>query len=133
MKLAIAATAAVAALVLGGLFLVLFTTVVPSAAACAPAAMPATVETSSTGATGPSAASDVAAPAQAVAFRTLQSGGAVGDIPPAYAVLYQRAAAKYKLGEWATLAAVGSIETDHGRSPLPGVKSGTNSAGAAGP
>lgn len=80
-----------------------------------------------------SAAETTAVAAAPVAFRTLQSGGAVGDIPAAYAVLYQQAAAKYRLGEWATLAAVGSIETDHGRSPLPGVKSGTNSAGAAGP
>jgi cell wall-associated NlpC family hydrolase len=34
---------------------------------------------------------------------------------------------------WTTLAAIGKIETDHGRSALPGVTSGTNSAGAGGP
>jgi membrane-bound lytic murein transglycosylase B len=31
------------------------------------------------------------------------------------------------------LAAVGKVESDHGRTPLPGVRSGWNAAGAAGP
>jgi membrane-bound lytic murein transglycosylase B len=31
------------------------------------------------------------------------------------------------------LAAIGKVESDHGRSRLPGVRSGWNSAGAAGP
>src|SRR5262249_13890943 len=31
------------------------------------------------------------------------------------------------------LAAIGKVETDHGRSRLPGVRSGVNCAGAAGP
>jgi membrane-bound lytic murein transglycosylase B len=31
------------------------------------------------------------------------------------------------------LAAVGKVESDHGRSRLPGVRSGWNTAGAAGP
>ncbi len=35
--------------------------------------------------------------------------------------------------QWNVLAAVGKRETDHGRSKLPGVQSGTNYAGAAGP
>ncbi len=34
---------------------------------------------------------------------------------------------------WPVLAAVGKIETDHGRSTLPGVHSGANQAGAMGP
>ncbi|WP_219505130.1 lytic transglycosylase domain-containing protein [Nonomuraea ceibae] len=34
---------------------------------------------------------------------------------------------------WSVPAAVGKVETDHGRSNLPGVKNGTNPAGAAGP
>ncbi|WP_256790498.1 bifunctional lysozyme/C40 family peptidase, partial [Frankia sp. AvcI1] len=34
---------------------------------------------------------------------------------------------------WTTLAAIGKVESDHGRSRLPGVASGTNSAGAGGP
>lgn len=34
---------------------------------------------------------------------------------------------------WEVLAAVGKVETDHGRSTLPGVSSGQNFAGAQGP
>src|SRR5919108_4718 len=34
---------------------------------------------------------------------------------------------------WAVLAAIGKVESDHGRSRLPGVRSGWNQAGAAGP
>ena len=47
--------------------------------------------------------------------------------------LYQRAATSCPGLDWAVLAAVGKVETDHGRSPLPGVHSGENPAGAAGP
>ncbi|HEY6707821.1 MAG TPA: bifunctional lytic transglycosylase/C40 family peptidase, partial [Actinomycetota bacterium] len=34
---------------------------------------------------------------------------------------------------WSVLAAIGKVETDHGRSTAPGVQSGANFAGAAGP
>ena len=34
---------------------------------------------------------------------------------------------------WAVLAAIGKVESDHGRARLPGVRSGWNAAGAAGP
>src|SRR3954451_5612632 len=63
------------------------------------------------------------------------SGEALADIPGNYLVLYQRAAAAYGLGGegWSWLAAVGSIETDHGRLQAPGVTSSENSAGAGGP
>ncbi|MGH7922631.1 MAG: CHAP domain-containing protein [Candidatus Dormibacteraceae bacterium] len=54
------------------------------------------------------------------------------DIPPAYLALFQRWAAQYGI-DWTVLAGVGRIETDFGRSSLPGVSSGTNWAGAAGP
>ncbi|WP_395105124.1 NlpC/P60 family protein [Actinomadura sp. SCN-SB] len=57
---------------------------------------------------------------------------AKSDIPDAYLALYQEAAAKEGIG-WDLLAAIGKIESDHGRSTLPGVRSGRNSAGAAGP
>ena len=57
---------------------------------------------------------------------------ALRTIPPRYLALYARAAREYGL-DWTKLAAVGRIESDHGRSPLPGVLSGTNSSGAAGP
>jgi hypothetical protein len=57
----------------------------------------------------------------------------VGDIPPAYVALYRRAG--YDTGiRWAVLAAIGKIESDHGRSNSPGVKSGVNFLGCcAGP
>jgi hypothetical protein len=59
--------------------------------------------------------------------------GPVADIPPGYLALYTTAAASCPGLGWSVLAAVGKVETDHGRSPLPGVHSGTNNAGAAGP
>lgn len=54
---------------------------------------------------------------------------AVAEIPPRYLALYRAAAARYGL-EWPVLAAVGRVETNHGRSP-----SGCdpNRAGARGP
>jgi murein DD-endopeptidase MepM/ murein hydrolase activator NlpD len=58
---------------------------------------------------------------------------ALRDIPPLYLEWYQRAEAAYGV-EWALLAAVGKVETDHGRSSAPGVHSGHNSHGCcAGP
>ncbi|WP_433759588.1 NlpC/P60 family protein [Nocardia sp. CA-135398] len=54
------------------------------------------------------------------------------DIPPQLLVLYQQAASDCPGLDWSVLAAIGKIETDHGRSPLPGVQSGQNSAGAGG-
>lgn len=60
------------------------------------------------------------------------SAVALADIPGNYLAAYVAAAATYKL-DWAILAAVGKVETDHGRSRLPGVQSGTNASGAAGP
>jgi hypothetical protein len=57
----------------------------------------------------------------------------VGDIPPTYLALYQQAAEQTGI-DWAILAAIGSVETDHGRSSAPGVRSGVNSYGCcAGP
>lgn len=54
-------------------------------------------------------------------------------IPPDYLRLYRRFAADAGI-DWAILAAIGSIETDHGRSALPGVRDGVNIAGCcAGP
>jgi len=57
---------------------------------------------------------------------------ALRDIPPAYLRLYQEAAITSGLG-WEYLAAIGKIETDHGRSLAPGSRSGENHAGAGGP
>lgn len=60
-----------------------------------------------------------------------QSASASG-IPANYLTLYKAAGAKYGI-PWNILAGIGEIETNHGRSNLPGVHSGTNFAGAAGP
>ncbi len=58
---------------------------------------------------------------------------ALADIPPNYLLLYQQAAGDCPGLDWALLAAIGKIESDHGRSTAPGVTHGQNSAGAAGP
>jgi hypothetical protein len=60
------------------------------------------------------------------------TGGSQHDIPADYLALYQ-SVPKCKGLDWQTLAAVGWIETNHGRSKLPGVRSGQNYAGARGP
>lgn len=54
-------------------------------------------------------------------------------VPASYARLYLSSARKEKI-DWRLLAAIGAAESDHGRSPLPGVSSGINTAGCcAGP
>jgi membrane-bound lytic murein transglycosylase B len=77
-------------------------------------------------------------PAQAAPARNPAAGqpapsrAAVADIPAGYLKLYRQAGARYRI-PWSVLAAVGKVESDHGRSPLPGVRSGSNWAGACGP
>ena len=61
------------------------------------------------------------------------SAHAEDDIPPRYLRLYQQAARTCPGLPWTVLAAIGSVESDHGRSTMPGVRSGQNSAGAGGP
>jgi membrane-bound lytic murein transglycosylase B len=61
------------------------------------------------------------------------SSAAQRDIPASYLALYQRAAGRCRGLSWAVLAAIGKVESDHGRARLPGVRSGWNQAGAAGP
>jgi murein DD-endopeptidase MepM/ murein hydrolase activator NlpD len=61
------------------------------------------------------------------------SSTAVADIPAGLVAVYQSAAQACGMS-WEVLAAVGKVESDHGRSTAPGVPSGTvNSAGARGP
>jgi hypothetical protein len=76
-------------------------------------------------------------PAAAQPARPVRQAGpstaARTDIPTGYLRLYQRAAGRCPGLYWAVLAAIGKVESDHGRSRLPGVRSGWNSAGAAGP
>ncbi|QBS41340.1 bifunctional lytic transglycosylase/C40 family peptidase [Nocardia sp. CS682] len=56
----------------------------------------------------------------------------ISDIPADRLVLYQRAATVCPGLDWTVLAAIGKVESDHGRSPLPGVAAGENFAGAGG-
>jgi hypothetical protein len=55
------------------------------------------------------------------------------DIPTDYLALYQQATAHCPGLSWSVLAGIGKVESDHGRARLPGVHSGWNRAGAAGP
>jgi hypothetical protein len=64
---------------------------------------------------------------------TRLSSTARADIPASYLRHYQRAARRCPGLAWTVLAAVGKVESDHGRARLPGVRSGANAAGAAGP
>lgn len=61
------------------------------------------------------------------------SPAALSGIPPDYLLLYQQAARICSGLDWTVLAGIGKVETDHGQSDLPGVRSGANSAGAEGP
>jgi hypothetical protein len=53
------------------------------------------------------------------------SRAAVADIPAGYLRLYRQAGARYRI-PWPVLAAIGKVESDHGRARLPGVRSGLN-------
>jgi hypothetical protein len=59
---------------------------------------------------------------------------ALADIPRRYLALYAKAAAACPRLTWQLLAGIGKVESDHGRSSAPGVRSGVNRAGCcAGP
>jgi hypothetical protein len=63
-------------------------------------------------------------------------GGQVADIPGPYLAAYRASAERFQLGSsgWPYLAAIGKVESDHGRSKAPGVSSGQNAYGCcAGP
>jgi membrane-bound lytic murein transglycosylase B len=60
------------------------------------------------------------------------SRAAVADIPGGYLRLYRSAGARYRV-PWPVLAAIGKVESNHGRTRLPGVHSGSNWVGACGP
>jgi hypothetical protein len=62
------------------------------------------------------------------------SSSARADVPRGYLALYRAAAPRHCPGlSWTILAGIGKVESDHGRARLPGVRSGWNAAGAAGP
>ncbi len=62
-------------------------------------------------------------------------GGQVGGVPEADVAIFHEAAAQYGLADRgpSILAAINYVESTFGTSTLPGVLSGTNGAGAAGP
>jgi membrane-bound lytic murein transglycosylase B len=68
----------------------------------------------------------------AAGCRPKPTRAATADIPRTYLRLYCQAGARHRL-PWPVLAAVGKVESDHGRARLPGVRSGSNWAGACGP
>jgi len=60
------------------------------------------------------------------------SSDARNSIPADYLALFQATGRKYGV-PWVVLAGIGKVESDDGRSTLPGVHSGANAFGAAGP
>lgn len=64
---------------------------------------------------------------------SVPSGSGAAAIPPPWAVLSQQAAATCPGLPWTVLAAIAHTESDFGQDPAPGVQSGSNSSGAAGP
>jgi hypothetical protein len=74
-----------------------------------------------------------ASPRRKPARPTPPSSTATADVPRGYLLLYRQAGRRYHV-PWAVLAGVGKVESDHGRSPAPGVRSGVNRHGCcAGP
>jgi cell wall-associated NlpC family hydrolase len=59
--------------------------------------------------------------------------GRTPALPPGWAAVEQAAAATCPGLPWSVLAAIGTVESDSGRSTAPGVASGANAAGAEGP
>ena len=59
--------------------------------------------------------------------------GTVPSLPDGWAALEQAAVAACPGLSWSVLAAIGTVESDSGRSTAPGVASGANAAGAEGP
>ena len=76
-------------------------------------------------------------PAQAAPAATGLAGTptalARSGIPADYLAWYMAAAKTCPGLPWSALAGIGEAESGHGRSALPGVRSGSNSAGAEGP
>ena len=72
-----------------------------------------------------------ASPARKPGRQAPPSSAAAADIPRGYLVLYRQAGGRYRV-PWSVLAAVGKVESNHGR--VPGSKrGGSSSAGALGP
>jgi membrane-bound lytic murein transglycosylase B len=68
----------------------------------------------------------------AVGCRPAPTRAATADVPRSYLRWYCQAGTRHRV-PWSVLAAIGKVESDHGRVRLPGVRSGSNWAGACGP
>jgi cell wall-associated NlpC family hydrolase len=79
------------------------------------------------GASGASCGSSAATLAQPAV-----STEAANSIPANYLKWFQRVGLQYNV-PWIVLAGIGKVESDDGRTPLPGVTKGSNDFGAAGP
>jgi cell wall-associated NlpC family hydrolase len=66
------------------------------------------------------------------AVQPAPSAAGRATIPASYLQLFQQAGRTYGV-PWVILAGIGEMESDDGRSNLPGVHSGANAFGAAGP
>jgi cell wall-associated NlpC family hydrolase len=80
------------------------------------------------------AAADACTPAVSTSSGNLQpapSATALRDIPATYLATYRTAGIRYGI-PWTILAAIGKVESDHGRSNDPGIHTGANSTGAMG-
>lgn len=66
------------------------------------------------------------------AAQPVASQVARNSIPANYLALFQSIGAQYKV-PWVVLAGIGKVESDDGQTTLPGVHSGSNAFGAAGP
>ncbi len=60
------------------------------------------------------------------------SQSARNSVPASYLTLFRSIGAQYRV-PWVILAGIGKVESDDGQSTLPGVHSGANAFGAAGP
>jgi peptidoglycan DL-endopeptidase CwlO len=60
------------------------------------------------------------------------STAASNSIPSSYLALFRSVGAQYKV-PWVVLAGIAKVESDDGRTTLPGVRGGSNAFGAAGP
>jgi cell wall-associated NlpC family hydrolase len=76
---------------------------------------------------GMSCTSATSAPAQPAVSQSARD-----SIPADYLALFQSIGARYNV-PWVILAGIGKVESDDGQSNLPGVQSGANAFGAAGP
>jgi cell wall-associated NlpC family hydrolase len=108
----------------------------PTAGGVAPT-FTSTVISSPATATNPATATDPATPVPAEAVPggvpVVAVAAANHLVPASYVAWGVQAAASCPGLPWTVLAAIASVESDFGRSTLPGVHSGTNRSGAAGP